>query len=397
MLTGRDIIVFSDDWGRHPFSCQHIMTHFLPGNRLLWVQTIGMRRPRLTLYDLRRSFEKLASFVTPAENRKEPLPENLTVVNPFMLPFGNLLVRALNRYSVVRTVRASLGELRFRDPILLTTLPNAADYLGALGESLSVFYCVDEFSQWPGVNRSLVQTMERKLLDRVDLVVAVSDALCASKRPANGSSVRLLTHGVDAAHFGRAAIRTTNPRAIAALGDIPGPIIGYFGLFDQRSDQEILEYLLKSRPDCSLVILGAAVTGYEKLSRYPNFFHREAVAYEELPEYVSFFTLCILPYVRTLLTDNINPLKLKEYLATGKPVVSTPLPEAVKLQPRVRIAATPEAFLRQVEEALGGSGLSPEGAGEMFRNESWEAKATMMAEWISVAHEQKRVGRGHAP
>ena len=393
-MTGRDIIVFSDDWGRHPFSCQHIMTHFLPGNRLLWVQTIGMRRPRLSLYDLRRSFQKLASFVRPAEARKEPLPANLTLLNPFMLPFGNPLVRALNRYSVVRKVKRSLAELRFRDPIILTTLPNAADYLGAFDEVLSLFYCVDEFAQWPGVNRRLVEEMERKLLQRVDLVIAVSDALCRSKRPANGSSVKLLTHGVDATHFGKAALPTENPRAVAALGNIPGPVIGYFGLFDQRSDQELLEFLLSSRPDWSVVVLGTAVAGYERLSRYPNFFHRDPVAYEELPEYVSFFTVCILPYVRTLLTDNINPLKLKEYLATGKPVVSTPLPEAVKLQPWVRIAATGEAFLRQVEEALVGGGPSPEGVGELLRNESWEAKANMMGEWIGEAREQKVRGRG---
>ncbi len=351
MLTGRDIIVFSDDWGRHPFSCQHIMAQFLPENRIIWVQTIGMRSPRFTLYDLRRSFQKLRSFIKPAAPSK-PLPVNLTLLNPFMLPFGNPLVRGLNRYSVIRRVRNSLAQLRFRDPILLTTLPNAADYLGAFDEILSLFYCVDEFSQWPGVNRPLVELMERKLLQRVDLVVAVSDALCASKRPANGSGVRLLTHGVDAAHFGRAALVTANPGPVTALGDIPGPIIGYFGLFDQRSDQDLLEFLLKSRPDWSLVILGTAVAGYEKLSRYSNFFHREAVPYDELPEYVSYFSVCILPYVRTLLTDNINPLKLKEYLATGKPVVATAIPECRRYESVIRVADSHDEFLAAVIETL---------------------------------------------
>jgi glycosyltransferase involved in cell wall biosynthesis len=389
LLTNKDIIVISDDWGRHPFSCQHIMKHFLPQNRLLWVQTIGMRRPKLNFNDAKRSVQKLRSYFSRPVSQGKRFPDNLTVVDPFMLPFGNSLVRAVNRRSVIRAVRCMMNKLDFKKPIVITTLPNAADYLGSFGETVSVYYCVDEFSEWPGVNKQLVANMERKLLRQVDLVVAVSEGLRRNKNPANGSSVRLLTHGVDAEHFSRATKKTSNDMAILAMGGIPEPIVGYFGLFDERSDQKMLEHLLKKRPDWSLVVIGKAAVGCERLSRYPNFHYREAVSYDDLPDFVSYFSVCILPYVRSVLTDNINPLKLKEYLATGKPIVSTALPEAIKLAPLVRIAGNPTEFVNEVESSIIGSSASLEEIQVQLRGESWEAKAECFAAMIAEAKQAK--------
>jgi hypothetical protein len=105
MIKNHDFIVFSDDWGRHPFSCMHIMKRFLPFNRILWVNTVGMRLPKLTFYDLRRSIEKIGSWFGRSTSREE-LPANLTVISPVMIPFNNLAgVRKLNRMSVIRAVK----------------------------------------------------------------------------------------------------------------------------------------------------------------------------------------------------------------------------------------------------------------------------------------------------
>jgi len=380
MLRGRDLIVFSDDWGRHPFSCQHIMKHFLPYNRLLWVNTIGMRNPRLSLYDLKRGIEKIKSFSEATAT--VALPHNLTVINPFMLPFGNRFVRELNRNSVVKSVRDSMGKLNFCKPIVLTTLPNAADYLGAFGEILSVYYCVDEFSEWPGVNTHLVRIMERKLLNQVDLVVAVSDALCQSKHPANNSKVLLLTHGVDVEHFRKASTRFTGMDVQVIMGHIKSPIIGYFGLFDKRSDQDILETILVRHPDWSVVVIGKSQVCLDRLSIYQNFYLVDPVSYDELPAYVSFFQVCILPYVRSTLTDNINPLKLKEYLATGKPVVATALPEVVKLQPWVTIAENPDDFVLKIENVMQSAPPETKALASLLGPESWQAKAEQLSVWI---------------
>lgn len=383
MLKGHDIIVFSDDWGRHPFSCQHIMKHLLPYNRILWVNTIGMRSPRLSLYDLKRSIEKIKSFRKKAAS--VALPHNLTVINPFMLPFGNRFVRELNRKSVVKSVLDSMGKLNFCNPIVLTTLPNAADYLGAFGEILSVYYCVDEFSEWPGVNINLVKNMERKLLDQVGLVVAVSDALCQSKHPANNTMVHLLTHGVDVEHFRKASTRCTGQDVQAIMGHIKSPIIGYFGLFDKRSDQDILEAILAKHPDWSVVIIGNTQISLERLSKYPNFYLLDPVSYEELPAYVSFFQVCILPYVRNTLTDNINPLKLKEYLATEKPVIATALPEVVKFKSWVCVAKNADDFVLKTELILQSPPPDAKTLASLLGPESWQAKAEQLSTWIEEA------------
>jgi hypothetical protein len=136
MVRNFDFIVFSDEWGRHPFSCMHIMKYFLPCNRILWVNTVGMRRPKFTLYDLRRSIEKISSWVGRSTSR-ETLPNNLRVISPVMVPYNNIrIIRAFNRRSVIKNVKREMDRLQIRNPILLTTLPTAVDYLGAFDEAV---------------------------------------------------------------------------------------------------------------------------------------------------------------------------------------------------------------------------------------------------------------------
>lgn len=385
IIKDKHLIVFSDDWGRHPFSCQHIMQHFLSDNKILWVNTIGMRRPHLTMKDLRRSIQKLRSFAATPVN--ENLPDNLTIINPLMLPFGSRLVRAFNRHSVVSAVKGKMLELRITSPIILMTVPNANDYLGAFNEILAVYYCVDEFSEWPGVEKNLVREMEANLLAQVDFVVAVSDQLVTNKTTPNRPT-HLLTHGVDIKHFRHTScpgICTSNP-----LLKINQPIVGYFGLIDERVDQDLIEAILKRHPEWSIVFIGKAAVEFVRLSRYQNFYHSDAVSYQNLPCYAALFSVCLLPYVRTKLTDNINPLKLKEYLATGKPVVATALPEAVKLAGwGLRIGNDFEAIVQQIESVLSQDSWNHMLQLTHLEFETWEHKAENLSAWIEEALEEK--------
>ncbi len=380
MLSGRDFIVFSDDWGRHPFSCQHIMRHFLPGNRLLWVNTIGLRSPRLCWYDLTRAAEKIRSWVLPKPTPgPEPLPENLRVLSPVMLPFNTIpAVRAANRRTVLHTVRRAMREMDMRSPILLATVPNAADYTGHLGEELTVYYCVDDFTLWPGMNQpELVKELEKKLLAKADLVIAVSDALTATRH--NGRTpTRLLTHGVDLEHFDRTGADTPLPLALCGLGR---PLIGFYGLIDSHFDVPLLARIMDARPDWQILCIGTKRIDLGELEKRANFRWLPALPYNELPLAAAHFDVAIIPYVLSAHTKTANPLKLREYIATGKPVVTTPMPEVFRFEGHIRIAEGTESFVAAIDEALR-EGPRPEKIRSLLAGETWADKADFFSAWI---------------
>ncbi len=384
MIKNRDFIVFSDDWGRHPFSCQHIMKHFLNNNnRIIWVNTIGMRKPKLTIYDMVRSVEKLRSWVS---SHNGNIQENLIILSPFMIPYNNIrFIRTLNRTFVIRNVRNEMEKLSFKSPILITTLPNASDYVGAFEEIMDVYYCVDEFSEWPGVEKDLVKEMEDKLIRKTDLVFVTSDELYRTKKSKSHSTF-LLSHGVDYEHFKMCSLYKVNN--VDFIQNIKTPIIGYYGLFDERVDLEILEYILKIHPEWSIVIIGKVIADIKSLKKYPNLYLLGSISYENLPSYVSYFDVCILPYKVNSLTKNINPLKLREYIATGKPIISSALPEVEKYSHVVDIASGKEAFLKTIELALTDEGNVIERQ-KTVMDESWSKKAEEMSEYIEVLLKSK--------
>ncbi len=387
MISGRDFVVFSDDWGRHPFSCQHLMNVFLKENRILWVNTIGLRNPTISLYDAGRIAEKAMGWLGRGKRGDDiVLPENLTVVSPFMVPWNQFgALRAFNRRQVVSCVRSAMEALEFDSPLVVATVPNAADYIGRLGERLFVFYCVDEFSEWPGVNSELVKDLERTMLSGVDMVAAVSDRLAGSKKAANGPTY-LLTHGVDIEHFRQ----TGRVEPAEIYRDLPGPVIGYFGLIDERTDQDLLIALLERFPEASLVLIGNTKVSLSRLTQFGNFHHIPPVRYELLPRYIAGFDVAIIPYVVNALSNNINPLKLKEYMASGVPIVSTPLPEVVKFDGVIRVGSTAASFADAVESALSDGGRDVSAA---LAGESWAEKAELLSGWMIRRLEEKGGGR----
>lgn len=388
MLKGRDFIVFSDDWGRHPFSCQHIMKHFLPHNRLLWVNTIGMRNPRLTVYDIKRGLEKIRGWFAlkpHGDDHVQPV-ENLTVLSPVMTPYNNIgPVRARNRRSVIRAVRREMDELGFNKPILLTTLPNAADYAGCFDESAIIYYCVDEFTKWPGVNQRLVTDMEESLLTKADFVCASADELC-TRKTRNGMRPFLLSHGVDYDHFASGVLSPS-----ANFPDTPRPIVGFFGAISAWLDFELLSNLARKKPEWSFVFVGPIDSDVRAISGFHNVHLIGKVPYEKLPGYAALFDVALIPFVIDEMTVNVNPLKLMEYLACGLPVVSTPLPEVAKYDGLVSVAGTTEEFIKSIEHALiANTPTDRERRMHMAQNHSWSSVANTMSEAIESLLQKKK-------
>ena len=242
--------------------------------------------------------------------------------------------------------------------------------------------------QWPGVLKDLVEKMEKDLIQKADLIVATSGELQKTKRK-DSIPTLLLPHGVDIKHFRES--RTLEPAPI--IMNLKKPVIGYFGLFDERTDLDTIDYVARNRPEWSFAFIGPKKVAAENLRKNKNIFFLPPVPYRELPQYLSGFDVFIIPYKLDELTKHINPLKLKECLAAGKPVVSTPLPEVLKLKEAVRIAYTKEDFLEQTTEAL----LKPfnqAAADKALEGEDWSFKAEEMSQYIQEAI-QRKGGAGH--
>jgi glycosyltransferase involved in cell wall biosynthesis len=377
MIEGNDIIFFANDWGGDPLSKHQIALQLAQRNRILWVNSMGNRNPTVSAHDLRRAWKKLWQF----SRGCGPVAKNIFRFCPLVLPFhGNRAARWINRRLLAWGLRRACRKLGFEAPVTLTFVPNAVDVAGSLGERLVVYYCVDEYSQFSGANRSAILDMERRLMEKSDLVIVSASRLYETKRASNVNTV-LITHGVDVAHFRTACIEATPVPQDAAI--LPGPVIGFYGLIEDWVDLDVIRHMAIARPGWSFLMIGEVKADTSAVSSLPNVHFTGRRAYQSLPGYCKKFDIAVLPFVINELTLAANPLKVREYLAAGLPVVATPLPEVQKLGALVCVATTPEEFLRQCDGLLDAGRRGPDLAvSRQMDGESWEGKVEALSELI---------------
>jgi glycosyltransferase involved in cell wall biosynthesis len=367
LLRGRDMLCFSHDWDSDPLSKTHLMRLLSRENRILWVNSIGYRAPTVSRRDLGRVWKKLSRAAEPI---REVLP-NLFVLNPLVLPWwGQSWARSFNGWILAWQVSRAMRKLRFHQPINWVFNPSAAIVAGKLGESQVIYYCVDEYSAFAGVSRRAVLQMEKKLLQSADLVIASSERLLHSKRGLRPEVV-LVRHGVDFEHF-RTALSTQTTQA-PELRDLPRPILGYFGLMSADwVDVGLLKQVAERFPQGSLVLIGKVAMDLESLKSMPQVHLLGHKPYAELPGYCKAFDVGLIPFPINETTLNSNPLKAREYLAAGLPVVSTAIPEVQSLG-LCGIARDSAEFISKIEQALNDPSAR-EDRSDTMRNQTWEAR-----------------------
>jgi len=379
-------LVFADDWGEHPSSCQHIFKHILKEYPVVWVNTVGMRTPRLNRTDAQKALRKLRKMFFPQKNSssKEKLGkgfQNLTVLQPFMIPYNRGTFRWFNRYSVIKIVRQKLSELGLRYPILVTTVPNACDYIGAFNEKKVIYYCVDDFANWPGHDKALVLCMEEELIKKADIFVATSEKLY-QRLEKYGKTTYLLPHGVDLEAFVNIPDNAEHP----AVSHISKPRVGYVGLIDDRLDWELIKTLLKRLRDVNFVFIGRQEIEVSFLKEYSNFYILSPIPYSEVPLMLKSMDILMLPYKINEFTQTINPLKLKEYLSSSKKVIGVPLKEIEKYRDYLTIAFNPEDWVNKIKIALEKKIDHPnEKLLKLLKKEDWSTKAQKFLE-ICLGH-----------
>jgi glycosyltransferase involved in cell wall biosynthesis len=372
------IVAFAKDHNEDPTSNHHVLHELAKTRRVLWLNSVGTRTPKLSSgRDLGKIKRKLAEAARGAVN----VVDDLWVATPLVLPLPHsAIARTLNRQLLRATIRLLRLRLGIREFQLWTFLPNVADYVGTLGESLSIYYCVDEWSMFSYLDKAQTVAQERKLLAKVDAVFAINESLAAAKREHNAHTF-VAPHGVDHALFARALDPATQvPPDLAAL---PGPRIGFYGTLRDWVDLELVAHVARARPRWSIALIGQQLGDMSAIAGIPNIHLLGQKKHGELPAYCKGFDVGIIPYRLDERMTFVNPLKLREYLSAGLPVVSTAVPEVVRYADRCHVATGGAEWIAAIEKALTeGSPEARRARSEAMRSETWSARVAQVAHTV---------------
>lgn len=386
MLSGRDIILISSiEWDFNWQGHQEIASRFArAGNRVLYIENMGVRSPGLQ--DVGRVARRLLrwSQALPEGGAREVAP-NLYVCSPLILPpFGSGVRRGLNRRVLLPLLRRAVGGRDFDPSVIWTFLPTdtAASLVRMLRgpQSVVVYYCIASFSELTPHPQAILRS-ERSVIEMSDLIFAQGPHLAERCVREGGRNVRVFPFGVNLDLFtngiGRRSLAAGNGRAKAGgagrrsaaaelMSRLPRPIMGYVGGIHRVFDVEMLLAMARARPDWSWVLVGPQQTSTRALRRMPNIHLTGPKRHEELPDYIGRFDVGIVPYTSNGYTETVVPTKINEYLAMGKPVVSTDLPEVSSFNRKHGVLITcrnrPEEFLASIERALASAGEEEQAA-----------------------------------
>ena len=250
-----------------------------------------------------------------------------------------------------------------------------------LGTSAIVYDCMDELSKFKFAPEQLL-SYEQELIDRSDLIFTGGSSLYEAKKDRH-DSVHCFPSSVDRAHFAQARSTLKEPEDQANLRH---PRLGFYGVIDERFDIDLLDRIAELRPDWSFVMVGPVVKiSDEELPKRPNIHYVGSKTYEQLPSYLAGWDVALMPFAMNESTEFISPTKTPEYLAGGKPVVSTPVRDVVRHYGHltgVQIAGDAESFGAACEKALE---LSKDRGGE------WLGEADLLMSSMSWSTTQARM------
>lgn len=353
MLKNKDIICISSiDWDFIWQGHQEIMSAFAKnGNRVLFVENTGVRVPGIK--DISRIKNRIKNWLQGTAGIRK-ITANLYVLSPLVLPFPYLkLATWVNRRIILSILEKWIKIMDFTNPILWVFLPTplSLDLINNLDNNTVVYYCIDNFRA-SSVSAKKIKSSEKKLLKRADLVFATSRELYNYCRQHN-NRVYLFPFAVNFQEFEEA--RKKNADTLA-LKDIKRPIIGYVGGVHKWIDLQLVKESAIKFPQFSFVFIGPVQTDISLLSSLKNVYFMGKKDHKEISYLINNFDVCLIPYLITNYTKNVYPTKLNEYLAMGKPVVATDLPEVryfnAQYDNLILVGKSREDFMLCIEKAL---------------------------------------------
>ena len=384
---GLDFVCFGAvDWTHTWQRPQQIASRLAAQGRVVYVDPLGLRRVRWT--DAARLVRRVTN-PRGGSSLVEVVRSTRAAVASGMGAPAEWTSRLLERDLGKALVRAGV-----REPVVWvgTPHPAIAPLLDRNPARLLIYDCVDAVSAFPAVPAG-IEDVEAALARRADLVLATSRILEDRMRRLNPRTLRV-PNAADYAHFARPVRAAEVPEDVASL---PRPIVGYVGEIAEWLDVDLVMALAQRHPAWSIVLVGPAAPGVSWRLEAPNVHLLGRRAYSDLPALVAGFDVCVIPFRATRLTAAVNPVKLYEYLATGKPIVSTPLPEVLPFTGPVGVAAG-RAFLEAVENAAT-SPSSPaaiEARRTLARENSWEARVEAVLTALAAVEVARGAGRAPA-
>src|SRR5882672_2275903 len=392
MLHDKSIICFGgeDWWYHHPHSKNHLMRRFArAGNKVIFVNSISMGLASVRSKDLLpRIKRKLKSYAKLARTTEE----GITVVSPAVIPFfGSRAARFANRRLLAGQIAGLARRRGFSKPILWIAIPTAIDLAGRLNESLVIYHVSDKYdanTMDHATDPAFIRRLHEQAIAAADLIFYSSRKLLAEATHGLERS-HLLEQAVDFDHWSQ--ISRGDLRIAESVEQIPHPRLGYFGAIEPwLIDQELIKQAAREHPDWNWIFIGNKSRGLD-IESLPNVHFLPPVAYQDLPNYATGFDVCVLPWSTDVtFTSYGSAIKVREYLASGKPVVIAPLPEYESMSEVLRIGRSREQFLELVDDALRESDVALARARQdAVRDGTWDARAERVSGLIEEAMAEK--------
>jgi glycosyltransferase involved in cell wall biosynthesis len=387
----RDVVVFSTaDWD-HPFwtNKQHVTLGLAnEGFRVLYVETIGLRRPTIQKRDLLRMGRRMLKGVRGLTR----VHERIWVYSPLVIPFHeNKAVEALNHAILVTYLRLITTLIGFNRPILWTYNPATMELVQRLRRSMLIYHCVDDLSAAPGMPSRKIRSAEETLLNIADLIFATSRALfrrCTESAP---GKTHYFPNVADYDHFSTAMDPGPIPQDLASIAR---PRIGFIGAISSyKVNFDLISAVAEERREWNWVLIGQVgegqpTTSVDKLKK-KNIHILGQRDYRVLPSYLRGFDVAALPCQRNDYTHSMFPMKFFEYLAAGKPVVATPLDALSDYSHAFYVADSAQEFIEAVDKCLMGRVPDKFTCLELARSHTWGQRLRAMVKLLEESWNAK--------
>lgn len=353
------------------------------GTRVLYVESVGLRSPKAgSAKDWGRLWNRLRKGLSSLLLGAHERAPGIFVLSPLLIPAGHRhpVTRALNRLLLKAAIARTAWQRDFTHPLIWTYHPFMLDVIDGMDIGPVLYHCVDDLAAVPGVDAPAFRAAEERLLQRADVVFATAQALAEYCKQHNPNT-HFLSNVVDAEHFGKALEPGPIPTDLAA---IPEPRLCYHGvLSDFKIDFQLLLDAASMSPEWSWVIIGEEREGQKSplvaaLKALPNVHFLGYKPYAVLPDYLRSMQVGLLPSLINDYTRGMFPMKYFEYLASGMPVVSTPLPFSAAVGSGLLVAESPSAYVDAIGQQIASGRIRSCDIAHIVGNNTWRGRLSAM-------------------